>query len=51
MPTRKVFYYEISVRDKKGNIIIIPFKVTCSFVGKTGTMEDDVYELIYYAMV
>jgi hypothetical protein len=50
MPTRKVFYYEISVRDKKGNIIIIPFKVTCSFVGKTGTMEDDVYELTYYAM-
>jgi hypothetical protein len=50
MPTRKVFYYEISVRDKKGNMITLPFKVTCAFVGKTGTMEDDVYELTYYAM-
>lgn len=50
MPTRKVFYYEISVRDKKGNMVTIPFKVTCAFVGKTGTMEDDVYELTYYAM-
>ena len=50
MPTRKVYYYEISVRDKKGNMVTIPFKVTCSFVGKTGTMEDDVYELTYYAV-
>lgn len=50
MPTRKVYYYEISVRDKKGNMVTIPFKVTCAFVGKTGTMEDDVYELTYYAM-
>jgi hypothetical protein len=50
MPTRKVFYYEVSVRDKKGNMITVPFKVTCAFVGKTGTMEDDVYELTYYAM-
>lgn len=50
MPTRKVFYYEISVRNKKGNVVTIPFKVTCAFVGKTGTMEDDVYELTYYAM-
>lgn len=50
MPTRKVYVYEISVRDKKGNMVTIPFKVTCAFVGKTGTMEDDVYELTYYAM-
>lgn len=50
MPTRKVYIYEVSVRDKKGNMVTIPFKVTCSFVGKTGTMEDDVYELTYYAM-
>jgi hypothetical protein len=50
MPTRKVYYYEISVRDKKGNMVTIPFKVTCAFVGKTGTMEDDVYELTYYAI-
>ena len=50
MPTRKVYVYEISVRDKKGNMVTIPFKVTCAFVGKTGTMEDDVYELTYYTM-
>ena len=50
MPTRKVYIYEVSVRDKKGNMVTIPFKVTCTFVGKTGTMEDDVYELTYYAM-
>lgn len=50
MPTRKVYIYEVSVRDKKGNIVTIPFKVTCAFVGETGTMEDDVYELTYYAM-
>lgn len=50
MPTRKIYIYEVSVRDKKGNVITIPFKVTCSFVGSTGTMEDGVYELTYYAM-
>lgn len=50
MPTRKVYEYKVSVRDKKGNMVIIPFKVTCAFVGKTGTMEDDIYELTYYAM-
>jgi len=50
MPTKKVYVYEVSVRDKKGSVVTIPFKVTCAFVGKTGTMEDDVYELTYYAM-
>lgn len=50
LPTKKVYVYEISVRDKKGNMVTIPFKVTCAFVGKTGTMEDDVYELTYYTM-
>jgi len=50
LPTRKVYVYEISIRDKKGNVVTIPFKVTCAFVGKTGTMEDDVYELTYYTM-
>lgn len=50
MPTKKVFIFEVSVRDKKGNVVTIPFKVTCAFVGKTGTMSDDVYELTYYAM-
>lgn len=50
LPTKKVYVYEISVRDKKGNMVTIPFKVTCAFVGKTGTMEDDIYELTYYTM-
>jgi hypothetical protein len=50
LPTRKIYVYEVSVRDKKGNVVTIPFKVTCAFVGKTGTMSDGVYELTYYAM-
>ena len=50
IPTRKIYIYEISVRDKKGNVVTIPFKLTCAFVGKTGTMEDGVYELTYYAL-
>ena len=50
LPTRKIYVYEVSVRDKKGNIVIIPFKVTCAFVGETGKMSDGVYELTYYAM-
>jgi len=50
LPTKKVYVFEISVRDKKGNVVTIPFKVTCAFVGETGTMSDGVYELTYYAM-
>lgn len=50
LPTRKIYIFEVSVRDKKGKVLTIPFKVTCAFVGQTGTMEDDVYELTYYAM-
>lgn len=50
MPTKKIYIFNVLVRDKKGNMITIPFQVTCAFVGKTGTMEDDVYELTYYAM-
>lgn len=50
LPTRKIYIFEVSVRDKMGKMLTIPFKVTCTFVGKTGTMEDDVYELTYYAM-
>lgn len=51
MPTRKIYNYNVSVRDKKGKVVTIPFRITCSFVGKTGTMEDDVYELVYYANI
>jgi len=42
--------YEVSVRDKKGKIVTIPFKVTCAFVGETKTTGDKEYELTYYAM-
>jgi cytochrome c556 len=50
VPTKKVYLFNVMVRDKKGNMITIPYKVTCAFVGRTGTMSDDVYELTYYAM-
>ena len=50
MPTKKVYVFDIKVRDKRGNVITFPFQVTCAFVGKTGTMSDDVYELTYYSM-
>ena len=49
LPTKKVYMYDISVRDKKGNVITIPFMLNCIFVGRTGTMSDDKYELTYYA--
>lgn len=48
LPTRKVYRYELSARDKDGNPVKMNFKVTCSFVGKTGTMVDKQYELLYY---
>ena len=51
MPTRKIYIYDVSVRNKNGQVITIPFKITCAFVGRTGTMEDEIYELTYYAMV
>lgn len=47
LPTRKEYVYFIEVKDKTGKEIHLPLKVTCAFVGKTGTMEDDVYELTY----
>ncbi len=50
LPTKKVYNFNVSVRDKKGKIVMIPFKVTCAFVGATGTSEDELYELTYYAM-
>lgn len=51
MPTKKVYVFNVTVRNKKGTTVVIPFKVTCAFVGQTGTMVDDVYELTYYAMM
>ena len=50
LPTRKIYKFDVSVRDKNGKVITIPFKVTCAFVGQTGTMSDEVYELTYYAI-
>ena len=49
MPTKKVYLYDISVRDKKGNMVTIPFMLNCIFVGRTGTMSDEAYEVTYYA--
>ncbi len=48
LPARKVYRFEIHVRDRDGKNIILYLKVTCAFVGKTGTMADKEYELTYY---
>lgn len=47
LPTRKEYKYFLNVKDREGKEVHLPLKVTCAFVGKTGTMEDDVYELTY----
>jgi hypothetical protein len=48
LPTRKVYRYSVNVRDKDGKNVELFLKVTCAFVGKTGTMADHEYELTYY---
>ena len=48
LPNYKVYLFNISVTDKMGKTHILPLRVTCAFVGKTGTMTDGVYELTYY---
>jgi len=50
LPTRKIYIFDIEVRDKEGKVISLPLQVTCAFVGKTGTMADSNYELTYYLM-
>lgn len=50
LPNMKVYIINVSVRDKMGKEYVIPMKVTCAFVGTTGTSSDDVYELTYYFM-
>lgn len=50
LPNMKVYEFNLSVRDKNEKEYVLPLKVTCSFVGRTGTSEDDVYELTYYFM-
>lgn len=48
LPTRKVYRYILKAIDKTGNPVEMNLKVVCSFVGKTGTMIDKEYELIFY---
>jgi len=48
LPTRKVYRMQLQVRDRNGKNIPLFLKVTCSFIGKTGTMADSQYELTYY---
>lgn len=48
LPTRKIYKFQLSVRDKEGKSIPLYLKVTCAFVGKSGTMADQEYELTYY---
>jgi len=50
LPTRKIYIFDLEVRDKEGKVISLPLQVTCAFVGKTGTMADSNYELTYYLM-
>lgn len=48
LPTKKVYRYQLSVRNKEGKNIPLFLKVTCAFIGKTGTMADKEYEITYY---
>ena len=48
LPTRKIYRFKIEVRDKEGKNIELFLKVTCTFVGRTGTMADREYEVTYY---
>ena len=45
LPTKKVYRFELNVRDKNGENVPIYLKATCSFIGKTGTMADKEYKL------
>lgn len=47
LPTKKVYKFSLKVKDRSGKDVHLPLKVNCAFVGKTGTMEDDRYELTY----
>lgn len=47
LPTKKIYVYFLEVKTKEGKEVHLPLKVTCAFVGRTGTMEDDEYELTY----
>jgi hypothetical protein len=51
LPNSKVYTYMIKVMDKNGKEHQLPLRVTCAFVGRTGTMADEIYELTYYFAV
>jgi hypothetical protein len=51
LPNSKVYTYMINVMDKNGKQHELPLRVTCAFVGRTGTMADEIYELTYYFAV
>jgi hypothetical protein len=51
LPNSKVYVFDVKVMDKMGREQVLPLKVTCAFVGTSGTMEDKTYELTYYFMV
>lgn len=48
LPTKKVYRFQLDVRNKEGINIPLYLKVTCAFVGRTGTMADKEYEVTYY---
>jgi len=48
LPNSKVYTYIIKAMDKNGKQHILPLRVNCAFVGRTGTMSDGEYELTYY---
>lgn len=48
LPTKKIYRLQLDIRSKEGKNIPLYLKVTCAFVGKTGTMADSEYEITYY---
>jgi hypothetical protein len=51
LPNAKIYIFELTIMDKMGKQHVLPLRVNCSFVGRTGTTEDRTYELTYYLMV
>lgn len=47
MPTAKIYNFTLNIKDSSGKQHLLPLKVMCAFVGKTGTSEDDEYEVTY----
>lgn len=47
LPTAKVYNFMLNIRDSNQKQHLLPLKVTCAFVGRTGTSEDNEYELTY----